>query len=146
MRNIEFRAYDSRSKIMYPYAIPGFLGLIHVHAKPEAFDGTWKDIGCGCDEYADYDGEVTMMQFTGVKDSKDNKIFEGDIVKGVSANLHKIEWQDSGYWLCKNIVPNDFHYNGRALMFMQNEFPCLEVIGNVCQNPELLEPPYHMVL
>lgn len=108
----------------------------------------WKDIWGDNTEYIYYDGEdyevipETVGQYTGLTDKNGKKIFEGDIVmhiqkydiSGVVASVGIVRWSNSyGSW-----VITDFD-NGRADMFLGNEAHRTEVIGNIHNNPELLE-------
>lgn len=158
MRNIEFRAYDARSKKMYPCAIMGFSGSIHVHAN-EPHNGIWKNIGCGCDEYADYDGEVTVMQYTGCKDKNGNKIYEGDIIRWEFDRYKRdsvIYWYEEEAKFAAKLInhhnevfdpssyDNQEHFN--EYIFLRNQRGFIHdswttVIGNVCQNPKIVVTP-----
>lgn len=71
----------------------------------------------------------TVGQYTGLTDKNNNKIFEGDIVK------HKGEIYEIKYFeKYARFAPS----NNRTV-FMVCAFNCLEVIGNVYDNPELLK-------
>ncbi|MFW5804703.1 MAG: YopX family protein [bacterium] len=94
----------------------------------------------------------TVGQYTGLKDNKRTKehpkgqeIYEGDILK-ISVDKDKVhnEWQ-------KNIKPefaevsfNNFHWNcskgkGKSLYnYSTIGFVIIEVVGNIYENPELL--------
>jgi len=117
MREIKFRAWDEKNKIMI-----------------------WKLEGCSksCGNIFSWDsGYKHIMQFTGLKDKKGKDIYEGDIFKhstwtndkGITQPvLYIVEWKDSG-WGWKQIVP---------VMTMAFEISEVEVIGNIYENSELL--------
>lgn len=114
MREIKFRAWKN-----------------NFHGKGDwRWSMSYQDI-YGLDEYfgllrscSDY----KLMQYTGLKDKNGTEIYEGDIVKAVGKYDYKfkarqIEFIDGafkviGYGLCAALV---------------------EVIGNIYENPELLE-------
>lgn len=81
-----------------------------------------------------YVDENTVGQYTGSTDKNGTKIFEGDIVKR--------------YWLAENHIYTIDYDNGLASFIGQRNanyttFDCdateLEIIGNIYDNPELLE-------
>ncbi|MFO1551940.1 YopX family protein [Lactiplantibacillus plantarum] len=72
-------------------------------------------------------GRLILEQFTGLKDANGNDIYVGDIL-----------WAKNARW----IVTNDYQMKliGKNIKFSQMILPpFVEIIGNVHENPELLE-------
>ena len=76
-----------------------------------------------------------IMQYTGLKDRNRKEIWEGDIVKidghGIENYITDICWDEylSGFY-SRNLYESDtFEHSTR----------CIEVLGNIYENPELLE-------
>lgn len=90
-----------------------------------------------CDEYP-CTGAVnsfvipeTVGQYTGLTDRKGDRIFEGDVVKYDGAGIYRIGYVDGVYRL--------FNAKGYYSVSVHNNYSYLEVIGNIHDNPELLE-------
>ena len=89
-----------------------------------------------------YRADPRMQQYTGMKDKNDRDIFEGDIIKYHDEDeeepfLYEVIWGDTGFIL-KEIDGcswEDFFYQSY-----------LEVIGNIYENPELLEQQSYKVI
>ena len=77
--------------------------------------------------FDDYD---SIMQSTGLRDKNSKEIFEGDIVK-CSGLLGTIE-SFKAMWICSFVKYNNYQKVG----FFAQE---IEVVGNIYENPELLE-------
>jgi len=98
-----------------------------------------------------YGATITYMQFTGLKDCKrteefpeGQEIFDGDICRDSKSKLIQIVWSDHHQWGCKIIKGGAL---SRGLEFpiwqwdkcKENGYRELEVIGNIFENPELLD-------
>ena len=72
-----------------------------------------------------------LMQCTGLQDKNGKLIYEGDIVKDLimSGIFYIVKWFNSGFYLESTI-------SGSFLKFNDTQ---QEVIGNIYENPELLE-------
>lgn len=112
-REIKFRVWDKNKKC---FPIDGQIYLI------DAIKG--------------YRKNVIAEQYTGLKDKNGKEIYEGDIVEIDKYGKFQIIWNE---WACKF----DFDKIGKR----EREEPLLsqdweeksEVIGNIHENPELLE-------
>lgn len=81
----------------------------------------------------------TICQCTGGKDKNSKLIYENDIAKDDKGNLYKAFWQDNHYqfsWMCvkSEKLPIGAKWNFDCFRGYE-----MEVIGNVFDNPELLE-------
>lgn len=122
MKNIEYRAWDSYKKIMvyedqnikhiYPEMRLGDIIPIKVYSIGRAYKNS-------------------LMQYTGMKDSKGRKIFEGDILRDENEDMGKVFF-DCGCFLI------DLENEEDMTLFGHNPEEYLEVVGNIFENSELL--------
>ena len=137
MREIKFRVWDKKTKLMLSYDENPDNNLF---------------VPC-CDYNYDY---AEYLQCTGLKDCNDIEIFEGDIVENNGAYsfiLPKVPNKDiknlivvkneTGFMLVTPInYKNDFSYNAFGNIdnySFWNFHRRLKVLGNIYENPELLE-------
>ena len=81
--------------------------------------------------YFEFDpNDVILMQYTGYKDMKGREVYEGDIVRYYD-DRYEVKWIWAGFYL-RSIQDDGFDELATTENF-------IEVIGNIYENPELLE-------
>jgi uncharacterized phage protein (TIGR01671 family) len=146
MRNIKFRAWEKNLKEIIPVNNIDFASrMINTGSAWRLFD------------------EIELMQYTGLNDKNGNKIYEGDIVRRefeigriiidpLSLGAEDYEIEDSGYFIgvvC--LRPSEGYVLNKCKKFNdEDELQAKKsgvklyanravVIGNIYENPELLE-------
>lgn len=108
-------------------------------------DGTETDIE-GYGEHYEIDPE-TLCQYTGLNDKNGNRIWENDIVS-LYEKIQDYEWKATVKFGNPNweynwgwqLVPiGECDMNKDILLWIDMEIASCEVIGNIFDNPELLE-------
>ena len=76
----------------------------------------------------------TVGQYTGLKDRSGQDVYEGDLLRTSEGNIMIAEWVGSGI-VTRCLTPT---YDG-MMNTNRYAFPVSEKIGNIHDNPELLE-------
>ena len=125
MREIKFRGFIKDLKWMLP------IEVINFWSKTLEID---LSSGNGDDSEYEFD-EVEIMQYTGIKDKNGKDIYEGDIIEDfVHCDSDEIR-QGEVFWGNALWLVNTEQCNVGGL----NGFYLPGVIGNIYENPELLE-------
>ena len=88
------------------------------------------------------DESIILMQSTGLKDKNGKEIFEGDIITNGEAVVDVKNHPTLGFYTVVNGVERFFGSNTSIKDFEKDveEFSSVtEIIGNIYENPELLE-------
>ena len=126
MREIKFRAWNG--KAMY------YLDMLYNIELTYTKAGSWClwDIWTHKLIAGEYDEpELILMQYTGLKDRNGKEIYEGDIVQDQDGNLYQVKYTKYYIYPFGAIFPD-------KPKEVVNEYEC-EIIGNIYENPELLE-------
>ena len=143
-REIKFRIYDTDEKEMFYQEdidyIDFFTGIVFIREED------------GYDYLIDSRSDGKLMQYTGLKDKNGKEIYEGDILrckclkkckldscaeKVIQYKNSLIEWWESGCNLGYRLRDS----KGKTMMIKPTHLNTMEVevIGNIYENPELLE-------
>jgi hypothetical protein len=124
MREIRFRAWDKQRK---EYLSGGevFLAIQPgKHPRNIVYLDNIKDPDMFKDRF-------DLEQFTGLRDKGGREIYEGDIAKDPDGKTHVVKWQCySAAW--------EFYGKLGSSLFVMRYPDMFEIIGNVHDNPELL--------
>lgn len=127
----KFRAYFNKYKRMI-YNI----GVVNENSILVDFNGD------GNLEHMFLTNDITLMQYSGLNDKNGNQIYEGDILKIQTSDFYSKKINDEyigqvcfsrgGFFVLTDGHHTDFCLWGKSMATM-------EVIGNLYENPELLE-------
>ncbi|SRR6266478_1648751 len=93
------------------------------------------------DDWRHHSKQFKLLEFTGLHDINGNPIFEGDLVRAIP-----IKWRDE-FEAIKEVVFNDGKFClewslhiSEEVVFISLDCFKLEIVGNIQESPELLEP------
>ena len=140
-REIKFRAWDIKNK--------RFVNIVSIVLDQfGALD--YVDVVYKGKIYKLYPSEVVLEQDTGLKDKNGKEIFEGDITAQTLVDdpfskkypNYVVHWDEEFLsWALKDVSGDDG--NDTDLHFFIEEWKKCEVIGNIHENPELLDDSIH---
>jgi uncharacterized phage protein (TIGR01671 family) len=125
MREIKFRAWDTKTKHMSHEQINPFDGDYLIEFEHINLDRSSKDL--------------IWMQYIGLKDKNGKEIYEGDIVNNVTYTFNGVVFFDNGsFWVreCLSHVDEGL-YDDREKETRWSINLDWEVVGNIYETPEL---------
>ena len=128
---IKFRAWNEKTESFIDY---GDLMLDLKNGKVYSGD-------VGIPEYTiDVTNQVILMQYTGCRDKNGLEIFEGDVIKDKYDKIRLVQ-RYVGAFVITNKIPDSDGQESTYSYFnnLSNHHFYFEVIGNMWENPELLE-------
>ncbi|URW90446.1 YopX family protein [Lacticaseibacillus paracasei] len=135
-REIRFRAWDDLHNKMYPVS----------DIEWDADGRMWVTTDDGKNGIELIDEEAHLMQYAGLEDKNGREIYENDILKVISEDgesyVATVKWfGDEGYPAFDLAgIPAAWCYESNALAtIFESGVETCEVIGNIFENPELLE-------
>ena len=141
-RVLKFRAWNKTTKEMLTPADLEYHGIV-IFPK-----GNIRQLHQGKDFIGttNFEDELVLLQFTGLKDKNGKEIYEGDIVNnedypfqddGVQGYYGIIEWFEEDLCWSVSVICVNKNLNGVAVGCGLNEHKNWEIIGNVWENPNL---------
>lgn len=132
----KFRAWDKKRGMMKVF------GLLQNCSIAQLYNDDYSS-------YMAFVDEIKLMQSTGLKDKNGIEIFEGDILKivevseqGIEEYLTDVKWEDCSF-VVKSSKFRDYYDTFLAAWSGDHNmtYPLfeIEVIGNIYENPDLLE-------
>ena len=80
--------------------------------------------------------DIELMQFTGVKDKNGKEIYEGDLLN-TAGSPSEVRWNEDRWDVYWHWRDQPGWHDG--IVGLKEDHDRLEVIGNIYENPELLE-------
>ena len=124
MREIKFRAWDKKRKEIFQ------IGNLSISYSGSFLDCTKRMTNLFREERLLIPEDCEVMQYTGLKDINGEEIYEGDIIKWIDSDGKErrdaVEFRRGHFFIC------NYDYSIDC-------YPQIEVIGNIYENPELLE-------
>src|SRR5688500_13804971 len=128
MREIKFKAYVPGKGWIQGFNLINFHNYYTKGLEPklQRYDSEWNL------------SDIHLVQYTGLKDKNGKEIYEGDILAGYRSGKRTINNDsvvfEAGKFKLK-YTPGDLI----QFTYSLSEYQC-EVIGNIYENPELLQP------
>ena len=145
MREIKFRAWDEGNKVMhndFQFIRSGVKGNDWIIFISDKFPLSNEETNPFSNPNPYCALQLEIMQYTGFKDKNGTCIYEGDILSSKSDG-------SNGYdiWDYKDILPIIVKWDNTGFNMLSNlfekesiySFKHIEVIGNIYDNPELLD-------
>ena len=132
MREIKFRAWDYNNECIIPWE--------KINLEKDEGENTFSVVVFD-EDVGDHFDDFPYMQYTGLKDKNDVEIYEGDILDGVRKESVVVSYSRGAFGFTF-LARNSFHTDEKVPVFRflgEVDINSLKIIGNIYENPELLE-------
>lgn len=129
MRDIKFRAWDKKKNDWFDDG-----GSLYIELNGNI------NFGWNGEVMDDYTDRVILLQYTGLKDKNGVEIYEGDFLMAGDAYLGVIKYHSTRAQFIGKNIGETFQEDEYDTLYTKNgRFNSAKVIGNIYENPELLE-------
>jgi len=140
-REIKFRAWLKKDGILIDKSIMVYQIERCFHDAGTTLDGE----RCEVESYHGFsevlqgvdNGDIILMQYTGLKDKNGKEIYEGDILEFQGKDYEgkwKIKWNSKEVWFEILCIGNEERFSPGSDIWNHGK-----IIGNIYENPKLLE-------
>lgn len=138
----EIASREKKYKVWYEDAdgFTGFLPILPFDEMLASFEGTYTDCGEG-EWYDKCLGNMTFLQFTGLKDKNGIEVFEGDILEADTEGAIVFYYGGApafSVYKSKFVPPGQIELINRCSRVTEELGREGQVIGNIFENPNLL--------
>ena len=129
MRDIKFRAWDKKKNDWFDDE-----GSLYIELNGNI------NFGWNGEVMDDYTDRVILLQYTGLKDKNGVEIYEGDFLMAGDDYLGVIKYHSTRAQFIGKNIGETFQEDEYDTLYTKNgRFNSAKVIGNIYENPELLE-------
>ncbi len=118
MKEIKLQFWNRKSKTM---SVPYSLADLAYEGFPNQYKNEHEDV---------LDEECDVLQYTGLKDKNGKEIYEGDIIRSYEKVTTIIWLESEGGFYARTLTGECFKYYHNSI---------IEIIGNIYENPNLLQ-------
>ena len=128
-----FKAWDKKTEKTYPVAKINY----DWECAPFLFEVVLLEFQHGylINSFKRSGEDVVLLEDTGLKDKNGKEIYEGDIARDISGKVAVIVYSPPSFFAQFKGELWDINTKGSPVEMVE----CIEVIGNIFENPELLE-------
>ena len=136
MREIKFRAWLKDKREMCEVLMINFQKS-YIGVKTKDYNIIQVGISWKYTQKVAWFDDVELMQYTGLKDKNGKEIYEGDVLSKESYWGWFVGFEDGAF--CKVPLNEVQRLNWEHYRLIQDKISDWEIIGNIYENPELLE-------
>lgn len=149
MRQIKFRLWDSKNNCWYEPTFEAYRGKVEEVMISPRGRLTMRTMTELIDESM-FPNRFELMEYTGLHDKNGRDVYEGDIVHVWDNGVAVVIFDESlgrGQWMCKfkPAFPDWDEWSAPLYGWLEGNVDgsVFEILGNVYENPELMEVAEH---